>query len=204
MSNEVPKEEEYTLLFETEIEVEDEEEEEEDQQNDSDVIEKSVDTLHVSCSILQNEDELKSVALRFTSGNDIQFLFEAEYDEKAFETLKTDQDLEIDFNDFPNILQEVLEKVPNTYTAKTHQYDKDERSYLRLKIQQDLELCTQDIFTFDLPLATVERIKQVSQDRYNAYRERYQKVWVQYQDMIKRIKRQDPKILTSFRVQEVD
>ena len=140
--------------------------------------------------------------MRFTSGNDIQFLYEKEYDAEAFEALKTDQELEIDFNDFPNILQEVLDKVPDTYTAKVYQHENDSQSYLTLKIQQDLELCTQDIFTFDLPLASVERIKQVSQDRYNKLRSQYQSISTQYQDMVKRIKRQDPKILSSFRIQE--
>ena len=187
---------EYTLLFETDIEAENAQEEE-DQTDQNEEEEISVFDLHIAVSIDQTDDQLNAVNIRFTSGDDIRYLFEGEYTEESFEKMKTDQELEIDFNDFPNVLQEVLDKVPDEYkaTIKLH----DEGHKVTLALQQELEFCTTDIFTFTLDLASAERIEKVSQERYNELLKQYQQISTQYKDMVKRIKRQDPKILDTLK-----
>ena len=171
--------------------------EEEDQTDQNEEEEISVFDLHIAVSIDQTDDQLNAVNIRFTSGDDIRYLFEGEYTEESFEEMKTDQELEIDFNDFPNVLQEVLDKVPDEYkaTIKLH----DEGHKVTLALQQELEFCTTDIFTFTLDLASAERIEKVSQERYNELLKQYQQISTQYKDMVKRIKRQDPKILDTLK-----
>ena len=196
--------ENFTLLFRKEISIinregnENEEEEdnggneEEEKQEDSDLI--------IEVYIQQTEDNLEAVKMRFLSKDDLQFLFEKVYKSEDFASIKTEQELEFDFGDFPNVLEEILgfvtkDSINDNYKAIFRVNGRQGE----LVIQEDLELCVTEIFNFKLDQCSVERIKKVSQDRYNEYAHKYQELMTQYKDMVKRIKRQDPKILSTFR-----
>ena len=199
--NEETEDENFTLLFSKEIsvvnkdnqnEVETENEEEEEKGVDSDLI--------IEVYIQQTEDNLEAVKMRFLSKDDLRFLFEKVYRPEDFDEIKKEQELEFDFGDFPNVLEEILGFV--TAHSENENYKaiwNTEGNQGILIIEEDLDLCVTEIFNFRLDQCSVERIKRVSQDRYNELNHKYQELMTQYKDMVKRIKRQDPKILATFR-----
>ena len=45
-----------------------------------------------------------------------------------------------------------------------------------------------------------EKMEKINQERFNELQKEYIQVSTMYKDMVKRIKRQDPKILSTFRL----
>ncbi|EAY10546.1 hypothetical protein TVAG_184480 [Trichomonas vaginalis G3] len=150
----------------------------------------------------QTDDEVDAIKIQLYSKDVLSFLYEGEMSKEDFETFKSEQELDIDFNDFPNILREVLGQInedieENGYNARLIP---DEENSCRLIIKQDLELCTTEIFNIKLTGAGNERIRKVSQTRYNELSKRDNALRTQYKDLIKRIRRPDPKILQDFKL----
>ena len=202
MVQEADQDQDYSLLFEKEIEIivegENEEKENSENEEEEDIVQTS--QLHIQVSIKQTDDNLEGVRIRFFSQEDIRFLYERIFHEDEFNQFKTDQELDIDFGDFPNVLEEVLSNVSRESEEGSYKAIlRTEGDDVVLCLQQDLELCTTDIFTFKLPFCKPERIEQVSQQRYDELIKQYNEVATQYKDMIKRIKRQDPKVLAGFK-----
>ena len=187
----------FTLLFDKEISYELPSEGQEEE--DSETVKSG--KVNVQVHIKQNDDNLEAVRLRFLSKDDIRYLYEKVYDSEEFESIKEGQELNIEFNDFPNALEEVLEQVTEDgeegYKAVMIQNEEEEKA--ELVLQQDLDLCTTDIFKFELEACPRERVEKISQERYNELCKQYDEIATKYKDMIKRIKRQDPKILSTFK-----
>ncbi|EAY08450.1 hypothetical protein TVAG_355090 [Trichomonas vaginalis G3] len=153
-------------------------------------------------SLKQTKDEVEAIKIQLYSKDVLSFLYEGEMPKEDFETFKAEQELDIDFNDFPNVLQEVLGQInedieENGYNARLLSGGENE---CRLIIKQDLDLCTTEIFNIKLLGADAERIRKVSQERYNELSKRDNNLRIQYKDLIKRIRRQDPKILQDFKL----
>jgi hypothetical protein len=189
--------EEYSLLFKTDLEIINEIN---GNEGDSDTAE-SILAVEVFSKMDEN-DQLDSLRIRFFSNEQISFVFEHTFTKENYEEFKKDQQLEVEFDEFPNVLEEVLSNVSltddssETYHAILKSEGDDKVS---LSILQELELCTTDIFKLDLEKCKSDRIVEISQKRYDELTKEYQKVCIQYKDMIKRIKRQDPDILKNFK-----
>ncbi|EAY21836.1 hypothetical protein TVAG_248950 [Trichomonas vaginalis G3] len=193
--------EEFELFFDQDVPIENRldqspEEAEEDEPGDE------YTNFSIVVNLKQTEDEAEAIKIQLYSKDVLSFLYEGEMSKEDFESFKAEQELDIDFNDFPNVLQEVLGQInedieENGYNARLIP---DGEDACHLIIKQDLDLCTTEIFNIKLVGADQERIRKVSQARYNELSKRDNALRTQYKDLIKRIRRQDPKILQDFKL----
>lgn len=164
----------------------------------------TVTNFSIQLSIKQTDDELEAIRIQIYSKDNINFLFKGNLTAEEFEEFRKEQELEIDFNDFPNVLQEVLSQV-NVDIIENEGYnailqpDTENSEAARLIVKQDLELCTTEIFNIKLEQATAEEMRYIAQDRYNRLNKKFDQVKTNYKDLMKRINRQDPSILRNFK-----
>lgn len=158
--------------------------------------------LKIQVSVKQVDEDVDEIKICLYDSDNLFFLYEGNMTKDEFEKFKNEQELEIDFNDFPNVLQEVLSNIPEdivegSYVAVLKPATDDQVQFI---VKQDLDVCTTEIFNIKLQQPDFERLRKVSQQRYNEISKRDTAIRIQYKDLIKRIRRQDPKILQDFKV----
>ena len=150
----------------------------------------------ISIYISQVEDDLDTVRFRLSDDNNLQFLYESDYNNETFSQMKEQQSLEIDFEDFPNVIRQVLEDIINEQSTGGENYGvvfnlEGDETQATLNITQKLDFCDTDIFIFDFFKCETDKILSVTQQRYDIIAEKAKKAETEYKDLLKRIQRQD-------------
>jgi len=162
-------------------------------------------TVMISIFIQQEDDQLSAVGLRLYDDDDLQFLYESRYTEEEFNTMKENQGLEIEYEDFPNVIREVITEISQdagnqlAYTIRFVTSADNENS-ASLVISQSLDFCETDIFEFDFHKCTFDKIAAVAQKRYDEIATKAKNAFIELKDAHKRIQRQDPKAIHSFKL----
>ena len=63
--------------------------------------------------VLQDNDILTSVRFQLSDDRELDFLYEADYDADRFNEIKEEQNLEIEFDDFPNVIRQLITTIKN-------------------------------------------------------------------------------------------
>ena len=177
--------------------------------------------------IRQSDDELESVRFQISRENELLFLYEGDYNREQFEEIKEKQGLEMEFEDFPNVVRQVLDDVMNdnsleeeqqyslqmSYTGQFNskeeeednieEEDGSEHSTLFFLVSQKLDFCTVEIFNLEFHRADPERIQKISQYRYKVVQQKLHQAEIDYKDYKKRALRQSPNILNNFNEDEI-
>lgn len=161
-------------------------------------------TLNVQVSTNQEDDELRYIRIRLYTEDAIRFIYEIVINQDVFNKFKTEQELDFEFDEFPNVLQRILKQLNKDFESEEGYKAVIETSddYCVLSFQQALEYCTTEIFKFHIKLST--RLEVLSQQRYDDLCRRVEQARTQLKDLVKRIRRQDPKILNDFRITFLD
>ena len=73
--------------------------------------------------VLQDNDVLTSVRFQLSDDQELDFLYEADYDSERFEQIKQEQNLEIEFEDFPNVIRQLITTINNQGTDELEEGD---------------------------------------------------------------------------------
>lgn len=168
--------------------------------------------------VKQNNDELESVLFELSDDKCLDFLFQSRYNKEKFEELKDEQNLEIEFDDFPNVIRQVITVINKqdpddksegrykvSFKANEEQEPQDENEEEEaiddrfLIISQYLEFCPVEIFKLTFERCSDELVHQISQSRYDEISQKLKAVQTEYKDILKRLQRQAPKILEDYK-----
>lgn len=168
--------------------------------------------------VKQNNDELESVLFELSDDKCLDFLFQSRYNKEKFEELKEEQSLEIEFDDFPNVIRQVITVInkqdPDDKSEGRYKvsFKKDEEAQEEgseeeeefidcrfLIISQYLEFCPVEIFKLTFEKCSDELVHQISQSRYDEISQKLKAVQTEYKDILKRIQRQAPKLLDGYK-----
>lgn len=171
--------------------------------------------------VKQNNDELESVLFELSDDKRLDFLFRSVYDKEKFENLKEEQNLEIEFDDFPNVIRQVItvinkqdpdDKSEGKYKvsfkseeSQEQEGDEEEEESFDsryLIISQYLEFCPVEIFKLTFERCSEDIVQRISQSRYDEISQKLKAVQTEYKDIIKRLQRQAPKIYADLKKQE--
>jgi hypothetical protein len=174
--------------------------------------------------IFQHEDVLERVRFQLSDEEELGFLYEATYDVARFNGLKDADGLEFDFPDLANVVRQLLNELIKqadagqddpTYKAvfkidvppeardppaEPQDEEEEEPGPANLFIiSQLLNLRRVPLLTLEFDQCPPERSTAVSQARYNELVAKYKEIWTEYNDILKRLERQAPKTLQSFK-----
>lgn len=177
--------------------------------------------------VRQTDDVLESVRFQLSNNKDLDFLYESTYSEEEFNEMKQEQDLEIQFADFPNVIRQLIntcvKQDESDVEAKEKQFkvslkDKDPESQeddqdehneeesspetRYFLISQRLDFTSVIIFNLIFKRCEENRVERISQHRYDDLSKKLQAASTEYKDMLKRLQRQAPKILQGFKPNE--
>jgi hypothetical protein len=179
----------------------------------------------------QEEDTLQSVRFQLSNDQELDFLYEATYDESSFSELHRRQGLEIEFTDFPNVVrQQILTLVNQTKDGSEHHrfkavltseddkgldedddYDEEEESGVGISgakkffiIYQNLDFCRVQVFKFTFTSSNVAKTSQISQARYDELSAKLKNLETEYKDLFKRVQRTSPKLLDGLKREDED
>jgi hypothetical protein len=179
---------------------------------------KLVQNLIFKILVLQREDTLESVRFQFSDEEELGFLYEGTYDLARFNTMKEEQALEFDFGDLANVVRQLLGQLPQDVNLDGQDTpykavfkigeepppieEEDDEPLPPLNvfvISQLLNLRKVPLLTLDFDQCPPERSTAVSQARYNESVAKLKELKTEYTDIVKRLERQAPKILQSFK-----
>ncbi|OHT01761.1 hypothetical protein TRFO_31273 [Tritrichomonas foetus] len=173
--------------------------------------------------VRQDNDVLESVRFQISDDKRLNFLYEADYDLDSFQSIKEEQELEIEFDDFPNVIRQLISTIIKQGTDELNEGDykasfkdrledeenedsenqeeeQDGESKTRyLVISQRLEFCSVAIFTLVFHECDNARVEHISQYRYDEISQKLKAVETEYKDIYKRIQRQAPKLLQDYK-----
>ena len=173
--------------------------------------------------VKQDNDVLNTVRFQLSDDKRLDFLYESDYDLDAFEAIKHEQNLEIEFDDFPNVIRQLittiikqgkdeLDEGDYKVSFKDHvtnedgdievEHDEEEGS-LKVRyliISQRLEFCSVEIFRLTFVECDNDKTERISQYRYDEIAQKLKEVQTEFKDTFKRIQRQDPKILRGYQL----
>ena len=175
--------------------------------------------------VRQTDDILESVRFQIANDKELDFLYEATYNQESFDAMKRRQHLDIDFNDFPNVVRQLVgtvvkqdesEMEDGEYKVSFKESDdplsedeepepeqaEGELGRCFFIVYQRLEFCRVQIMKIVFNEADRERVDRISQARYDEVAAKFKAVETEYKDIYKRIQRQAPKILADFKTQE--
>lgn len=177
--------------------------------------------------VRQNDDVLEAVRFQLAKDDELNFLYECTYTEEDFEKMRDEQDLEIDFNDFPNVVRQLVATIVKSqelgmmkseYKASFNDHDdpksedeeaeedetkpeEDDGSVKRFFIvYQRLEFCKVPIFKLTFKECAIERIEKIAQARYDEIAAQFKAVDTEYKDIYKRIERQCKGLLVGLKI----
>lgn len=170
--------------------------------------------------VRQSNDQLECVRFQLSDDEQLNFLYRADYDEQRFEEMKSEQDLDITFEDFPNVVRQIITQYtkPESKASKSYkvsfitgvqdededvdddqnQDDEPRPDICSLIIGQKLEFCTVEIFNIQFAHCDPERIKIISQRRYDEISQKLKEVQTEYKDICKRLQRQAPALFNKY------
>ena len=172
--------------------------------------------------VRQDNDVLESVRFQLSDDKRLNFLYEADYNDEQFNAIKQEQGLEIEFDDFPNVIRQLVttvtkqdnnelnegdykisfkEKNGDDESQDSDQENEDEDETIKryFIISQKLEFCNVEIFKLVFHACDAGRIGLISQSRYNEISQKLKDIDREYKDIYKRLQRQAPKILSDFK-----
>ncbi|OHT15378.1 hypothetical protein TRFO_14130 [Tritrichomonas foetus] len=176
----------------------------------------------------QDNDVLNAVRFQISDDKRLNFLYEADYDAEAFEAIKEKQGLEIEFDDFPNVIRQLISTIirqgtdelnEGDYKAsfkdhveseepeeeeEDHQEEEGETKTRYFLISQRLEFCSVEIFRLRFHECDNEKVEKISQYRYDEISQKLKAVETEYKDIYKRLQRQAPKILQDYKPSQLD
>lgn len=174
--------------------------------------------------VLQDNDVLTSVRFQLSDDRELDFLYEADYDADRFQQIKDEQNLEIDFDDFPNVIRQLITTINNQdldelnegdyklsfkdhdTSGEDHENDSaeqgnEEEEDLKVRyfiISQKIEICVVEIFKLVFVECAGEKVQRISQSRYDDITNDLKLVDTELKDIKKRLQRQAPKILQEY------
>lgn len=157
--------------------------------------------------VKQDDDVLNSVRLQLSDDQRLDFLYEADYGSEEFERLREEQQLEIEFDDFPNVIRKLMTTIIQQGDDTLNEGDykiafKDTDSDgICLIISQKIDICTVEIFRLEFIQITGERVQKIAQSRFDDISKKLKAIEIEYKDTIKRIERQAPKLIHNYQRQ---
>ncbi|KAK8891212.1 hypothetical protein M9Y10_028418 [Tritrichomonas musculus] len=174
--------------------------------------------------VLQDNDVLTSVRFQLSDDQELDFLYEADYDSERFEQIKQEQNLEIEFEDFPNVIRQLITTINNQGTDELEEGDyklsfkdhdtsgedqennsvdqnEEEEEELKVRyfiISQKIEICVVEIFKLVFVECAGEKVQRISQSRYDEISAQLKLVDTELKDIKKRLQRQAPKLLQEY------
>ncbi|OHT13379.1 hypothetical protein TRFO_16471 [Tritrichomonas foetus] len=141
------------------------------------------------------DDVPQHVRLEMLCDSDLFFLYEAEYAQEDFEILKKTEGLTIKFEEFPQLLVEIIEQYitePDSYSLLFEQQSEEQST---LRFQQQLKFKLIDILALDLKPASEEFVKDSIQYRYNAAKAEIKAAHTELNDLYALLKIKNPTVL---------
>lgn len=115
--------------------------------------------------VRQTDDILEAVRFQLSKDDELNFLYECTYTEKEFKKMRREQQLDIDFNDFPNVVRQLVATIvkgkelgneESQYKASFKDYDdpkseneeeeEEEEEETQEKNEEDVDDSTQRFF----------------------------------------------------------
>lgn len=172
--------------------------------------------------VQQDNDVLTSVRFQLSDDRELDFLYESDYDVDRFNQIKEEQNLEIEFDDFPNVIRQLITTINNQDSDELNEGDyklsfkdhdtsgedheneeqnNEEEEDLKVRyfiISQKIEICVVEIFKLVFVECAGDKVQKISQSRYDDITEKLRLVDTELKDIKKRLQRQAPKILQEY------
>jgi len=162
--------------------------------------------------IRQQDDSLEAVRFQISKEDEIDYLYESSCNVSGFDTLRDEQRFEFEFGDFPNVIRQVLATVEKqdgdddrykVVFRSPEPVDEEEAAagesdVIVLTIWERLEFRKVPIVLLAFWKAEIERVKWISQSRYDEVAAELKAVETEYKDTCKRLQRQAPKVLADW------
>lgn len=167
-------------------------------EKDSDEVQKDLDVLF-RIFIIENGDTLENVRIEMTTDQNIFFVYNAEFNSETFEEVKSQQNLDIEFNEFPSVLQEMFEYSSKSKRGQPNPYQISfffgHDSTCTLSFQQKLRFKTVEIYSLNFLPASPESIQLIAQYRISSLIEEEKALKSQLADISSILKIKDPTVL---------
>jgi len=133
---------------------------------------------------------LNNFRIQITSDINVFFVYQASFSRENFEELKVKQQLNVDFNNFPNVLKEM-------FSSKEYSvlFTFEDESKASLKFQQKLKFKVVDILSIYFSAAPIELIQQIVQYRFTQLKCENASIKSQLDNVFAMLKIKDPSVL---------
>jgi hypothetical protein len=136
---------------------------------------------------------IETVRIDLSNDSDLFFVFESEYDERTFGDLRANQDLSLEFSEFPGALEGIFASAGSRDGEFTLQFtDGDEP---QLAVLQHLKFKTVTVFSLGFRQPSDEAIKDRFQNRYNEVRSELASVRADLTSVYAMLKIKNPSVL---------
>ena len=149
--------------------------------------------------LFRNDQELETVRMELTTELDLFFLYEANYNEASFNQLKDEQKLEITFDEFPQLMADILEQYAQNSEEYFVTFKQNNQPSGILLFQQRLRFKSIDIFALEFVPAQDDYVKDQIQYRYNATRADAKAARTELNDLYALLKIKNPNILKTMK-----
>lgn len=139
---------------------------------------------------LMEDDNLTSFRIEITSDVNVFFVYQASFTEENFAEFKEKEQFEIDFVDFPSVLQEMLHSKEYSVLFKF-----EEESKAILAFQQKLKFKVVEIFSINFQPAPLDLVQQIVQYRFYQLKASTKALKSQLDDIYAMLKIKDPSML---------
>ena len=133
---------------------------------------------------------LNNFRIQITSDINVFFVYQASFSRETFQELKESQQLDVEFNSFPDVLKEMFSS--KEYSVLFSFEDENKAS---LKFQQKLKFKVVDILAIDLSSASIELIQQIVQYRFTQLKNENAAIKSQLDNVFAMLKIKDPSML---------
>ncbi|OHT06479.1 hypothetical protein TRFO_25507 [Tritrichomonas foetus] len=147
----------------------------------------------------ESTGQLENVHLELTTDVDLFFFYEASYNEESYNVLKENQRLEITFDQFPELMKEVLEQYASNSDEYFVTFDRKSDDCCSMLFQQRLRFKCVDIFELEFSPASNDYVHDQIQYRFNLARAEVKSARTELSDLYALLKIKNPNVLKQMR-----
>lgn len=141
---------------------------------------------------------LEKVRFEISQQADIFFLYHVAYDPEGFEKLRSEEKLKTEFNEFPEVMADILDKAAAGKNEYFVVFDKQDNGDYSLNIVMPLKFKDVPIFSLSFTQADDGLIRNQIQYRYNIVQYELRKTRLETSNFIDALKLRDPSQMKAF------
>lgn len=141
-----------------------------------------------------NNRTLNTVRFEISAQSDIFFLYQVEYSEESFNVLKDMQRLKVRFDEFPEIMAEILDKASAGRKEFFVEFETTTNRKYLLNIVMPMRFKDVPIFSIEFHRAPEDLIHDQVQYRYNLVQYELRKTRIEVNNFIEALKLEQPKV----------